>query len=73
MSKVYNLSEIPRVNRLMMDCYQVRFWFHPEGGFSAQATRVYYTEGKGAHKAVEARWRKDFEGKKVDLISIKYI
>lgn len=53
--------------------YLVRFNIQEADGFWTLKETSYYTTGKDQHEQVEAHWRKEHSGRKVDLISIQYI
>lgn len=50
--------------------YVVKFWTKNAEGFTLADRVSYYAAGKGAHKAIEKRFKKENPGK--DIINIKY-
>lgn len=53
------------------DSYEVKFTIKV-GQFWHQDVVVYFADNKGYERKVEARWRKDYQGKQTRLISVKY-
>jgi hypothetical protein len=74
MVKVFRLEEIPKNQRVTYsESYEVKY-VRPKPGtdFTEQATVMYFAASKGRHDQVEAKFRRDFAGKFLKIISVTY-
>lgn len=69
-----NIFREDEPHRGYTEAYEVKFWaVKPENGYMGKRTITYFAKNsRCAHDSVERRWRSDFRGKKVKLISIIY-